>query len=29
VFIGAAKAADGSLSAGRVLVGKDGVVPPM
>ncbi len=29
VFIGATKAADGSLSAGRVLVGKDGVVPPM
>lgn len=29
VFIGATKAPDGSLSAGRVLVGKDGVVPPM
>lgn len=29
VFIGATKAADGSLSASRVLVGKDGVVPPM
>ena len=29
VFLGAAKAADGSLSAGRILVGKDGLTPPM
>lgn len=29
VFIGAAKAADGSLSAARVNVGKDGLTPPM
>ncbi len=29
VFIGAAKAADGSLSAGRVVVGTNGVAPPM
>ena len=29
VFISAARAADGSLSTGRVLVGRDGVVPPM
>jgi hypothetical protein len=29
VFVGAAKAADGSLSAGRMLVGKDGLTPPM
>lgn len=29
VFIGAQKAADGSLSAGRVVAGKDGVDPPM
>lgn len=29
VFIGAAKAADGSLTAGRVNVGKDGLTPPM
>jgi hypothetical protein len=29
VFIGAAKAADGSLSATRVNVGKDGLTPPM
>lgn len=29
VFIGAQKAADGSLSAGRVAVGKDGFTPPM
>ena len=26
---GAAKAADGSLTAGRLLVGKDGTTPPM
>jgi hypothetical protein len=29
VFLGATKAADGSLTAGRVLVGKDGTTPPM
>jgi len=29
VFIGATKAADGSLSAARVNVGKDGLTPPM
>ena len=29
VFIGAAKAADGTLTAGRVNVGKDGLTPPM
>ena len=29
VFLGAAKAADGSLTAGRILVGKDGLTPPM
>lgn len=29
VFVPASKAADGALSAGRVLVGKDGVMPPM
>ncbi len=29
VFLGAAKAADGSLSAGRVVVGTNGVAPPM
>jgi hypothetical protein len=29
VFVPASKAADGALSAGRVLVGKDGVIPPM
>jgi hypothetical protein len=29
VFLGAAKDAEGKLSAGRVIVGKDGVVPPM
>jgi Domain of unknown function (DUF5666) len=29
VFVPAARAADGSLSAGRVLVGKDGLMPPM
>ncbi len=29
VFLGAAKAADGTLSASRVVVGKDGVAPPM
>jgi hypothetical protein len=29
VFLGATKAADGSLSAGRLLVGKDGMTPPM
>jgi outer membrane lipoprotein SlyB len=29
VFVPAQRAADGSLSAARVLVGKDGVVPPM
>lgn len=29
VFLGASKAADGKLSAARVVVGKDGVAPPM
>jgi hypothetical protein len=29
VFVPAQRAADGALSAARVLVGKDGVVPPM
>jgi hypothetical protein len=29
VFLGAAKAADGSLTAARMLVGKDGLTPPM
>lgn len=29
VFTGAAKAADGSLTATRLLVGKDGMTPPM
>ena len=29
VFISGAKQADGTITAGRVLVGKDGVVPPM
>ena len=29
VFLGATKAADGSLTAGRLLVGKDGLTPPM
>ena len=29
VFIGAEAAADGSLSAARVAVGKDGLTPPM
>jgi Domain of unknown function (DUF5666) len=29
VFVPAQRAADGTLSAGRVLVGKDGLVPPM
>jgi hypothetical protein len=29
VFVGAAKAADGTLSAGRLNVGKDGLTPPM
>ena len=29
VFVGAAKAADGSLSAARLNVGKDGLMPPM
>jgi hypothetical protein len=29
VFVPAMKAADGSLSAGQLIVGKDGVVPPM
>lgn len=29
VFVPAVRAADGGLSAARVLVGKDGVVPPM
>jgi hypothetical protein len=29
VFVGTTKAADGSLSAGRVNVGKDGLTPPM
>lgn len=29
VFLGAAKAADGSLTATRLLVGRDGLTPPM
>jgi hypothetical protein len=29
VFLGATKAADGSLTASRMLVGKDGLTPPM
>ncbi len=29
VFLGAAKGADGSLTAARLLVGKDGLTPPM
>ena len=29
VFFGATKGADGRLSAGRIVVGKDGVAPPM
>jgi hypothetical protein len=29
VFVGAAKSPDGKFSAGRVVVGKDGVAPPM
>jgi len=29
VFVGALKAADGTLSAGRLNVGKDGLTPPM
>jgi hypothetical protein len=29
VFLGATKSADGKLSAARVVVGKDGVAPPM
>jgi hypothetical protein len=29
VFLGATKGADGSLTAGRLLVGKDGLTPPM
>jgi hypothetical protein len=29
VFLGAAKAADGTLTASRLLVGKDGLTPPM
>jgi hypothetical protein len=29
VFLGTAKAADGTLTAGRILVGKDGLTPPM
>jgi len=29
VFLGAAKGADGSLTATRILVGKDGMTPPM
>jgi hypothetical protein len=29
VFVGAAKAADGTFSAGRLNVGKDGLTPPM
>ena len=29
VFVGATKAADGSLNAGRMAVGKDGLTPPM
>ena len=29
VFLGATKGADGSLTAPRLLVGKDGLTPPM
>ena len=29
VFVGAVKAEDGTLSAGRLNVGKDGLTPPM
>jgi len=29
VFVGATKAADGTLSAARLNVGKDGLTPPM
>ena len=29
VFLGATKAPDGTLTAARMLVGKDGVTPPM
>jgi hypothetical protein len=29
VFLGATKGADGALTAGRLLVGKDGLTPPM
>jgi hypothetical protein len=29
VFLGASRAADGQLTAGRLLVGKDGLTPPM
>jgi hypothetical protein len=29
VFVGASRNADGSLTAGRMLVGKDGLTPPM
>ena len=29
VFVAAVRTADGSLSAWRVLVGKDGLMPPM
>jgi hypothetical protein len=29
VFVGAQKAADGSMTAGRINVGKDGMMPPM
>lgn len=29
VFVGATKGADGGLTAGRLLVGKDGLTPPM
>jgi hypothetical protein len=29
VFLGATKGADGGLTAGRILVGKDGLTPPM
>jgi hypothetical protein len=29
VFLSASPQGDGSLSAARILVGKDGVIPPM
>ena len=29
IFVGARKAADGSLSAARIVIGKDGMQPPM